>query len=488
MLSYKDISEDLRNTICALYDSQISPEEITTQTDICRDLVYQILFEEQKITATGQYKPNYKNRHITWKEAVADYYLTHSRFQTKDFFRTSHTCVDRIIEEFHLPKRTHAEELRITHTHNYGSHEAYVEHMIQAMRDTSTQRYGVDNFAKSDLFLKKSVETCRKKYGVDNAMQCEEIKQHLSESCMEKFGVAWSCMREEAKLGGVGSDSGPNLSFLAKLKQHFSDNDIKREFCVEKFNYDFKIGNNLIEIDPASTHNSTWGVYKSPPKEKTYHQQKSKLAKKHGYRCIHVWDWDNIDAIVNLLLPREKVFARNCSIQLVDKSIAEAYLSMYHIQSSAKSDISIGLYYKDTLVSLMTFGKPRYNKKYQYELVRYCAHFNVVGGAEKLFRYFVKNYNPESIVSYCDLSKFTGNTYEKLGFNRVGASISKHWVSMKNGKHITDNLLRQHGFDQLLGAEYGYYGKGTSNEELMLKHNFVVVYDAGQATYVWKHS
>ena len=62
---------------------------------------------------------------------------------------------------------------------------------------------------------------------------------------------------------------------------------------------------------------------------------------------------------------------------------------------------------------------------------------------------------------------------------------SKHWVHYKNLQHITDNLLRQRGFDQLLGDKYGTFGKGTSNDELMLSHGFVEVYDCGQSTYVW---
>ena len=52
---------------------------------------------------------------------------------------------------------------------------------------------------------------------------------------------------------------------------------------------------------------------------------------------------------------------------------------------------------------------------------------------------------------------------------------------MKTQKHITDNLLRQRDFDQLLGKEYWCYGKGTFNEELMKEHGFVEVYDVGQA-------
>ena len=78
--------------------------------------------------------------------------------------------------------------------------------------------------------------------------------------------------------------------------------------------------------------------------------------------------------------------------------------------------------------------------------------------------------------------------YEKLGFELKNKKIqpSKHWYHLKKKVHITDNLLKQRGFDQLLGKEYGCYGKGTSNTELMIEHGFVEVYDAGQQVWIWE--
>ena len=130
----------------------------------------------------------------------------------------------------------------------------------------------------------------------------------------------------------------------------------------------------------------------------------------------------------------------------------------------------------------MTFGAPRYRLNVQYELLRYCSSHYVIGGDQKLFKYFVQEYSPQSIVSYCDKSKFRGDMYKKLGFISKGISVSKHWYSLKTGKHITDNLLRQRGADQLLGTSYG---KGTSNEQILKMNSFVEIYDAGQETFIW---
>ena len=131
----------------------------------------------------------------------------------------------------------------------------------------------------------------------------------------------------------------------------------------------------------------------------------------------------------------------------------------------------------------MTFDKPRYNKNYDFELIRYCSSYNVVGGAEKLFHHFIAEHKGVTVISYCDDSKFSGDTYKKLGFTYINSNVSKHWYNIKTRQHITDNLLRQRGFDQLFNVNYG---KGTDNRELMLSYGFVEVFDAGQSVYVYK--
>ena len=219
--------------------------------------------------------------------------------------------------------------------------------------------------------------------------------------------------------------------------------------------------------------------------DKNYHKNKSELAAANGYRCIHIWDWDDQTKLIQLLLPRRRVYARCCICDTVNEDVAKSFLETYHLQGYVRGSLNLGLFFGEKLVSLMTFGKPRYNKNCEWELLRYCSSYEVVGGAEKLWKHFQSIASPKSVVSYCDLSKFTGNIYIRLGFDFIGSSISRHWVSLKDGQHITDNLLRQRGFDQLLGSKYGKYGKGTSNEELMLQHKFVEVWDAGQATYIW---
>lgn len=131
----------------------------------------------------------------------------------------------------------------------------------------------------------------------------------------------------------------------------------------------------------------------------------------------------------------------------------------------------------------MTFGKPRYNKNYAVEILRFATlpGYRVIGGASKLFKYFVKTFEIDSIISYCDLSKFNGDVYEKIGMTYL-RSTQPQEIWSKGTKKITANFLRQRGYDQLFGTNYG---KGTSNEQLMLENGWLPVYDCGQSVYVY---
>ena len=133
----------------------------------------------------------------------------------------------------------------------------------------------------------------------------------------------------------------------------------------------------------------------------------------------------------------------------------------------------------------MTFGKPRYNKNYEYELLRLCSHKNykVIGGSKRLFKQFLRQQNPTNIISYCDNSKFSGEVYEALGMNLINQT-KPNCIWSKGSTKITDNLLRQQGFDRLFGTDYG---KGTSNRDLILNEGFVEVYDCGQKVFDWKN-
>lgn len=117
------------------------------------------------------------------------------------------------------------------------------------------------------------------------------------ETCQEKYGVDYPCQTEQAlQKGNVISEINKRFANLLK-ENNFS---YEMEFVLEGFSYDFKVENILIEINPTYTHNAIGNCF-GKAKEKGYHYSKSKIAIKHGYICICIWDWDNWNSIIKLI-------------------------------------------------------------------------------------------------------------------------------------------------------------------------------------------
>lgn len=379
------------------------------------------------------------------------------------------------------------EKSRQTNVERYGVEYAIQsEEIKEKVKRTNLERYGVEHASQSSEVKERRRITNMRKYGVPNTVSASEIKNKIKETNMEKYGVEYFCQHEKCLSANPHRVSVINKKFSKLLNSHKIENEL--EFILENYGYDLRVEGTLIEIDPYFTHNSTigpcFGGKEREPKPFDYHLNKTLFAKERGYNCVHIFDWDDKDKVVNLLKKKEEVYARRCLVKEVGRKEVKEFLEKYHLQGSTKQYThAYGLYYNEELVEVMTFGKPRYNKDYEYELLRLCTTSNlkVVGGANKLLKCFEANVKPKSIISYCDLSKFSGRVYEKLGFTlKEVTKPAKHWYHPKTKRHITDNLLRQRGFDQLHGT---CFGKGSSNEWLMLEHGYVEIFDCGQLVF-----
>lgn len=375
----------------------------------------------------------------------------------------------------------------------------------QKVQQTNLERYGVSYPSQSLKIQNKMKSTNLERYGVEYPTQSENVKSKMIQTlyttrindpsikqraiesihatCKDRYGVDWPCQLEQCRQA-----SGAKSSINDKFK-HLCESQgihLQCEYHINSFSYDFRVVNRniLIEIDPTYTHNSIGNHWNEKGLTVDYHKIKSDIATSKGFHCIHVFDWDDWNKLLDMLKSKQKVYARQCEIREVSDKGTHEFLSLYHLQNTCKGQkVKLGLYYNEKLLQIMTFGKPRYNNKYQWELLRLCTQpkYRVVGGASKLFQYFIKIYNPESIISYCDRSKFNGSVYEniRMKLHHI-VEPAKVWSSGK--QRITDNLLRQRGFDQLFKTNHG---KGTNNEDLMLKHGWLPVYDCGQAVYTW---
>lgn len=371
---------------------------------------------------------------------------------------------------------------------------------VQKREATTKDRYGFAHALQSPDLLKKAQLTTFEHYGVKHAMQSEVIAKKVEQTFLDKYGVPTPFLMDgfnekavKTNLQRYGKEHLVPTAISKTNKVIANVIETKTGYSCEldkiklgNYSYDIHIldTNILLEIDPTYTHNVLGNHWHNSGVPSAYHQTKTKTATDNGYRCIHIFDWDDLDKVIQLVAPKKALYARQCILKSVSSKAAAVFEKANHLQNNCRGQaVRLGLYYDGELVQLMTFGKPRYNKKCSWELLRLCSRsdLRIVGGAEKLFSYFVTSYDPDSIVSYCDLAKFTGEVYLKLGFNlSYVTKPNKIWSKRK--EMITNNLLNARGYDQLFGTSYG---KGTSNEQLMLEHGWRPVYDCGQAVYVW---
>jgi hypothetical protein len=229
-------------------------------------------------------------------------------------------------------------------------------------------------------------------------------------------------------------------------------------------------------------------------KDKNYHIDKTNDCSHIGIQLIHVWEDDWIykkeqvkSILINKLNLSNRIFARKCEIKIVDNVQVRYFLNENHIQGFVGSKVKIGLFYNNELVSLMTFGSLRkslgqINKEGSYELLRFCNKlgYSVVGGASKLFRYFLNNFNVKEVISYSDSSRSNGELYKKLGFEFSHQSIPNYY-------YIIDGV-RKHRFnyrkDKLVksGADID-----KTESQIMFDKGYNRIFDCGSKKWIYKN-
>jgi hypothetical protein len=227
-------------------------------------------------------------------------------------------------------------------------------------------------------------------------------------------------------------------------------------------------------------------------KNKDYHFEKYNFFNSIGLDINYIWEdeWELKKDIVKSIIKNKLglsdiIYARKCEIKEVDNNdLIRNFLDSNHIQGFVGSKIKLGLFYNNELVSLMTFGSFRkvlgsLSKDNSFELLRFCNSLNtsVVGGASKLFKFFLNNYTVDKIISYSMNSYSNGNLYENLNFIESNTNINYYWC--KNG-------IRYHRFnfrkDKLISDGFD---PNKTEVEIMYDRSYFRTFDYGVKTWIY---
>ena len=123
--------------------------------------------------------------------------------------------------------------------------------------------------------------------------------------------------------------------------------------------------------------------------------------------------------ITSILKLSNRIYARQCSVKKIKKPEADLFLKENHLYGSTNSKIKYGLFYEDTLYGTATFaGQRQFKKGRSVELLRFCTKngYAIIGGLDKLLQAYIKDYQPDTIMTYIDLDWGKGDAFKKLGF------------------------------------------------------------------------
>lgn len=277
-----------------------------------------------------------------------------------------------------------------------------------------------------------------------------------------------------------------------EIKNWLKDNgyNVKKykdsKYEIDIYLSDYKLG---IEYNGEYWHSTNF-------KNKNYHIDKTNYFKEKGIKIIHIWDneWQNKKEIIKSIILSKLnnyqncIYARKCIIKLVDKLEKDNFLEQNHLQGKDISKYAIGLYYENKLVSIMTFGKRHISKISQFELIRFCNKLNtkVIGGASKLFKYFVANFDINYIKTYADIRFYNNNGfYEKLGFRMINISKPNYnyfKLSKNSGLRLYSRIsCQKHKLNKLLEN----FDPDKTEEQNMFDNGFCKIYDCGN--YVFEY-
>lgn len=268
----------------------------------------------------------------------------------------------------------------------------------------------------------------------------------------------------------------PNISLRRNIKRFLGS------YELDIFLPDQMIG---VEVNGVNWHSDR-------SKDRNYHLNKTVLAKDKGIHLYHFWDTEvneKLHIIQSMLKTKigisNKIFARQTSIKEIDSETARMFIHSNHIQDSQSviGKHAFGLYDKETLVSVMTFGSSRFNKDVDFELIRFCSLLNtvVVGGASKLLKHARKTLGyDKSIISYANRRWSDGNLYKKLGFKHTHDSTPGYYYT--NGNNLISRMQAQkHKLPELLGSKFD---SNKTEEENMALAGWYRCYDCGNMVFV----
>jgi hypothetical protein len=368
--------------------------------------------------------------------------------------------------------------------------------------DTLLQKFGPD--ATRILYERSRLKYNEKHYTIDALKKLSDKEWLESEHIINKktigiiahsLNVGNSAVQLAFKKHGIKNRIKNSNSSILELKildwlEDLNVNVLHRNKICKK-EIDLLIPNSSMGIEICGSywhHDSN----RYSPKDKNCHQSKYLLCKEHEIELLTIFDFELKhkeeivkSRILSKLGNNQKIGARKTIIRELTKKESSIFFNETHIQGNCGNKICFGLIFGDEIVAAMSFGKPRYSKKHQFEMIRFSTKLNttIMGGASKLFNHFVKIYDPINVISYSNNRWGSGKLYMTLGFDFLGITPPSHFYVNRKTLSVTHrSAFMKHKIIRDLNGD----ANKTAHEN-MKDLGYYRIWDCGTSKFEWNN-
>ena len=374
------------------------------------------------------------------------------------------------------------------------------EKSISKRRATMLEKYGVEyNSQRAEV----KPNLAKNKMSVENRSRVNSYEwvyeQYITqgkthEIIAREFKLDKASITNALRFHGIDARHGYSISYgQRQIFEYIESLGVKvilndRKTLPERKEIDIYCPENsfAIEYDGLYYH----GLGEGYTIEQTrYHRWKVKEAAKLGVRLIRIteYEWNTSTELIKsmirhqLRITERRVFARNCVVREISSKESRQFLERNHISGFAPANTHLGLFLGEELLSVCTFGKPRYRKDADWEIIRLASEINtsVVGGFQKLLVAFRKT-NSGSIMTYADQRISEGNVYTKSGFRLLGET-DPGYVWTDGDKVFSRYQTMRSNLTTLLGEKFD---STKSEESNMFSAGFKKYHNCGNLIFL----
>lgn len=376
----------------------------------------------------------------------------------------------------------------------YGvSNPFQLEFVKEKSKETLLKKYGVENIAKDVCTLEKrsntrmlneatNIDNLTKEYLEENFVKEEKFKLKEASEYFNVTLFAMDSFKQQLNIDVPNEEKKNNTleTEFFKFISSLTNEEIVRNTrdIISPLELDVYIPtmNLAFEFNGDYWHSENFG------RSKFYHIDKTKQCEKKGIRLIHIWEheWLNDNEKIKIFIKsffvkREKIRASKCEVKELTTDEFNAFANKYHLLGATSTlAVKFGLFYCDSLVAAIGFSFD--SKNDSWNLKRYIVgEYQVMGGFEKLFKYFIEKYDPKTIVTFVELSKFKGDVNFKNGFV-LDKELAPDFFWVINDVRVDKwTAWRQFKEDD----------ENTAGYQKKMKTFALKCYDAGKSRLIW---